>query len=332
MPPQTRNRNTAHDDDDVIDVNEHDDDTLDDEEDDDQQDRGDDLDDADADDRDDDDEIDDDDDDDDDEGGDEEDDDADDDALREIAGDSRMVPRARLNEVLERLRVLEAQQGGAPRNDAAADTAAAEVQFDLTAKIRERNELLLEGDTDAAGAIDGEIAAFYQQQAARAASEAATQVIQQEKVQDTIAALQKRYPVLNDRKKDLFDRDTLDEVVALRNVYIARGEPMHTALRKAADRICGRGEGKPGRSAERRQPEPNQRSVRQMREAVRTQRRTPAPLNQHGASGRPASSGGLEGMDEERLARMSPDKFRQIDEREKARARGDFVEPRSRRR
>lgn len=252
----------------------------------------------------------------------EEEEEADDDALRQIAGDDQFVPRARFNEVLVQLRELErATSGSAPA--APAPAAPAAPAFDIKAKIRERNEKLLEGDTDAAAEIDDAIVEYQQQQATAAATAAFQQQQQQERVAAAVAEVQQLYPVLNDKKAKSFDRDTLDEVVALRNVYIARGEDIASALRKAAKRICERGaddDDEPRRERPR-----NTLTLAQKREAMRRAQRTPPRPSQHGASGRPAID--VSDLDERALAKMSSDKFARIDPRDKAKMRGDFVEP-----
>lgn len=254
----------------------------------------------------------------------EDDDDLDEETLRAI-GNSDTVPRARLNEVLEENRRLREAQanggggGGQPEQQPA---------FDLKAKTKERNEKLLEGDIDGASAIDDEIAEYHADRASHSAVAAAQQVILQERVNETIAEIQRKYPVLNDKKRDVFDRDTLDEVVALRNVYIGRGDRMDVALRKAAKRICGRGEREDsGGSGEDRRRAPaqsrNEMTLRQKKEAMRRARQSPPALGRNGTSGRPAGS--AVGLSEDAIARMPESKFRAMTPREKAEARGDFV-------
>ena len=247
-----------------------------------------------------------------------EDDDLDEDTLHEI-GNSDTVPRARLNEVLEENRRLR-EASAAP----AAPAEPAAPAFDLKAKTKERNEKLLEGDIDAASALDDEIAKHHAATAAQSAAAAATQAIMAERVLDAVAEIQRKYPVLNDKKRS-FDRDTLDEVVALRNVYIGRGERMDVALRKAAKRICERGadldddgERGGGKTKDR-----NVMTLKQKREAMRRARQQPPATGRHGSSGRPVK--GASSLSEEAVARMSDAKFKALDPRDKAEARGDFV-------
>lgn len=247
--------------------------------------------------------------------------DLDEDALREIGRDD-VVPRARLNEVLDEVRQLREQLAGggspAPKKD---DPPA----FDVKVKTKERNEKLLEGDIDAASAIDDEIAEFHRQQAASSAAAAAQQVIVQERVAEAIVEIQQKYPVLNDKKR-AFDRDVLDEVVALRNVYIGRGDRMDVALRKAAKRICERGPDRDDDGEDRRRKpkeDRNTMTLRQKREAMRRARQQPPAVSRHGASGRPAK--GAAELSEDALRKMPDAKFKQLDPRDKAAARGDFV-------
>ena len=255
--------------------------------------------------------------------------DADEETLRDISGNGT-VPLARLNEVLEQNRqlterVIALSGGGQP----AAPAAAAAPAFDLKAKTKERNAKLLEGDEDAAAALDEEIAEHYQRQAAVTAATAAREVIEQDRTNAAVAEVMRDYPQLDDGRKKTFDANALKEVITLRNGYIQDGMTVADALRKAAKRLLGKSKVQADEEdddedrARGKVKDPNKRSVKQLRQKMRNAQRTPPSMRNSGSSGRPSGGGGLTA---EQVANMPEGRFRRMDPKEKAKARGDFVE------
>lgn len=176
------------------------------------------------------------------EGNEDEDSEADPAALRRIADgqDDDYVPRARLNEVLAResklIDALVTKDGGTKKEDEPPP-------FDLKAKIKARNAKLLEGEEDAAADIDMEIEDYRMKEAeARADARAEAKInarLAQQETDRAIAEVMKQYPQLNDAKSNkAFDPEVLDEVITLRNGYIAGGMSVAEALRKSAKRLC----------------------------------------------------------------------------------------------
>ena len=259
-------------------------------------------------------------------------DDLDEETLRDIGG-TGTVPLARLNEVLEQNRQLTERLiavtgGGKPTGAPAAEDPPA---FDLKAKIKERNAKLLEGDEDAAATLDEEIIQYHQKQGAAAGAQAARELIEQDRTNAAVAEVMRDYPQLNDAKKKTFDADALQEVITLRNGYIQNGMSVAEALRKAANRLLGKaaredddGEDDEDRARGKRKvaKDPNQRSVKQLRNQMRRAQRTPPSLRNAGSGGKPA--GGE--MTAEQLARMPESKFKRLDPKAKSEARGDFVD------
>ena len=257
--------------------------------------------------------------------------DADEETLRDISGNGT-VPLARLNEVLEQNRqlterVIALSGGGQP----AAPAAAAAPAFDLRAKTKERNAKLLEGDEDAAAALDEEIAEHYQRQAAVTATTAAREVIEQDRTNAAVAEVMRDYPQLDDGRKKTFDANALKEVITRRNGYIQDGMTVADALRKAAKRLLGKSKVQAdeedddedrARGKRKVAKDPNQRSVKQLRNQMRRAQRTPPSLRNAGSGGKPA--GGE--LTAEQLARMPESKFKRLDPKAKSEARGDFVD------
>jgi hypothetical protein len=216
---------------------------------------------------------------------------------------------------------LLAQRGEAPAQPAAP----AKPDFDLKAKTKERNAKLLEGDEDAAAALDEEIQNFHKSEAVAAATQAAQNVIQTDRINAAVQEVQRRYPVLDDSRKKSFDPEVLDLVIAQRNLYIGRGMDTATALRKAAKAVCENiGSRKGAREDGGRKPGQLSSSdkVKQMRRA----QRQPGRLSQAGASGRVRGDAGGE-LTEQQIASMPEARFKSLDPKTKARERGDFVGP-----
>jgi hypothetical protein len=287
------------------------------------------------------------DDDDDDDDADEDDDDSDDDGdedeeddddpidpetLRQIGG-TGTVPLSRLNEVLEENRLLRIAAGQAGNGGTGGTATPADQQqppaFDLKAKVKERNAKLLEGDEEAAADLDLEILEYQKQKAREEAAADLQRQSQQEKLNAAVADVQRLYPELNDRKRK-YSQERLDEVIALRNTYAQRGMALDEALRKAAARLC-----KPGRqqgdddAGGRKSGERGERSVRELRRAMNRAQRTPPSIGRQGTGGRPQA--GAAELSERDLVRMSDKKFKALDARTLAEARGDFVGKSSRR-
>ncbi len=165
-------------------------------------------------------------------------------ALAAEADTPDTVPYSRFKEVNDRLKALEAGQPA--KGEDGSDIPA----FDMAAKLKEKNEALLEGDVDKATAIDLEVAKHQQLVADARADARAQKNRQEESIQKVVRQVQKKYPQLDDSKGNkAFSAETLAEVVALRNGYIAGGMPVQSALMKAADRLLGKG-GKPAAKQE----------------------------------------------------------------------------------
>jgi hypothetical protein len=156
--------------------------------------------------------------------------------LAEIAGNSGdMVPLSRLNEVLERERRREQEISDfllAQRAEQAKPVNT-EQPFDINAAIRQRNKLLVEGNEDDAYAIDERIEEEREKRATLRAVEMMEHRQTERSASKAANAIIVQYPQLND------DPDLVDEVVALRNSYLARGVPMEEAISKAAKRLLG---------------------------------------------------------------------------------------------
>ncbi|MBS0227080.1 MAG: hypothetical protein JSS23_00100 [Proteobacteria bacterium] len=160
-------------------------------------------------------------------------------AAAEAAEDEEMVPRARLNEVLERERQLvdKVLERGAPA--ARQQEEQRPPPFDLKAKRKEHTRLLMEGKEDEADelaeAIDAHLIAVAQANA--------VEQMRQERLADEVAAASSQvtrlFPVL-DPKNKAFDEEAVDMVVARRDRLIRSGMPAGEAIIKASKSVCKR--------------------------------------------------------------------------------------------
>lgn len=165
------------------------------------------------------------------------------------------IPRGRFDEVNSKLRAereraerleaeLEALRSGKPAQpDTKQDAKPAEADkpaFDYGAKEREYIQALTNGDDDAAIAIRAEINAQIRREAKDDAERGVTESMTARQAKDALnsaaAKVVKDYPALNENGGD---NEQAREVVEWRDFYIAKGQPAHEALLRAAERVCG---------------------------------------------------------------------------------------------
>ena len=230
--------------------------------------------------------------------------------LQRIANENNgTVPLARLNEVLERNRrledfILSGGVGGKQAEQTADDTP----PFDLRAKIKERNAAILEGDDDRAADLDLEIEQHRQEEADRRADAKVQARFEQQAAKAAGEAVVAAYPALEN------DEESLELVMHTRNLFIAKGMPAAEAIIKAAEKIMG-----PAPKARDVGREQGMSRIERKREDLRRHRQIP-PTTHRAGSGSRSSIGDID------VAKMSDRKFDALDKREKAEARGDFVD------
>lgn len=274
------------------------------------------------------------------------DDDPDLDALSAVAGDDNpTVPRARLNEILaenRRLRgVIEqaATTGGRGGEQRQQQQEQQQPTFDLKAKLKERAEAILEGDTDKIVALDEEIENYrnttVRREGEQAGRVAATQAYQKDRMDEIVSAAFSRYPFLNDANAD-FSEEALRDVMMYKTRYMEEGDSPANALKKAVNRVCpyyaeelyperGKGGGKkPAKGAKGDGDgarDPNSRDPRKIQRNARAGNRVPPNLGRAG-TGNAAGRRDLA----DRGARDIPGReYHDMTEAEKKRLRGDFV-------
>lgn len=267
------------------------------------------------------------------------------DALGTIAGDDNpTVPRGRLNDVIaerDHWRNLAqglAQRGGGEQTQRREQEQQAPA-FDLKAKLKERAEAILEGDTDKIVALDEEIENFrnttVRREGEQAGRTAASAAYQKERMDEIVSAAFSRYPFLNDANAD-FSEEALRDVMMYKNRFMEEGDSPANALKKAVNRVCpyyaeelyperGKGGGKkPAKGAKGDGDgarDPNSRDPRKIQRNARAGNRVPPNL---GRAGTGSAAGRRDLAD--RGARDIPGReYNDMTETEKKRLRGDFV-------
>lgn len=271
------------------------------------------------------------------------------DALGTIAGDDNpTVPRARLNEILaenRRLRgvIEQAATGGGQRGGEQQQRPQEQAPtFDLKAKLKERADAILEGDTDKIVAIDEEIENYrntvVRQQGEHAGRTAATAAHQQERMNEIVSAAFARYPFLDDSQAD-FSKEALDDVVMYKERYIRDGESPAAALKKAVNRVCpyyaeelypdgGAGKGGKkgaakanGKAARGDEGDPNRRDPKKIQRNARAGNRMPPGIGRTGTG----SAAGSRTLADRGARDVPASEYRGMTEEEKKRLRGDYV-------
>ena len=138
---------------------------------------------------------------------------------------------------------LKAQLDAATKAETAAPAAAA-APVDLKDLRKQYRAALYSGDDDTADKLEEQIQAEQDRRAAELAKQAEDRAYTRVKtetvaasVAETAAKLTAQYSFLDPNSADA-NAEAIAEVVALRDVYAARGDPLHVALEKAVKRIA----------------------------------------------------------------------------------------------
>ncbi len=257
---------------------------------------------------------------------------------------SGTVPHARFNEVNERRKAAEQESerlraenealkavkaAAAKADDQGQDTAGkgnAAPEIDVDAKEQAYLDAIMDGNTDAAKQIRREINQHLMTQASSEALKTARAEITERQQAEALAnagkllattanAVVSDYPFLDDPAHS----EVLDMIEARRDALIAKGVPVHDALRQAADFIAPRfaPEGfTPAKSSEKPTPKTD------LRQAAAVERGAKASIAQP-----PVPAAGMgnraTGSDPKNVATMSDDDFDLLTDAEKKAMRGD---------
>lgn len=257
--------------------------------------------------------------------GDEDDQDGDDDqgdgeldaaALEEIAG-SGQVPYPRFAEVAAReRRLLDTIAALVAGNKGATEEKTEKPAFDIKAVEAEYRAAIIEGDEAKADKLSAQINEHLIDVASGRAAERMQSILDAEKARQFeadkeagIAAVMRKYPQLN--KEDRATQESLDLIVATRDVLLKRGLPIGKAIRQAADRVMAGA----GMQSQKKDVDPNTRSGKMVRDAARKARQIP-----------PRTTGAGSNRQRHRQDDISEKELRSMTDRQKREARGDYVD------
>jgi hypothetical protein len=207
--------------------------------------------------------------------------------------------------------------------------------FDFKAKKREYAKLLAEGEHDKAAELEEEI-------------ESAQTAVRKKEIADAVAASQREtegrmqlqqverelkaaarevfaaYPFL-DPDSDEHDEESVDEVVALRNLHIKRGMSPGDALRKAADKIGSKVVEKAGDTDENSELSVQERKQKRLRESLKAKADASMRTPPKASKGKERESA----LPDVKVLRKNSKEFdkylKTAPKEEIARLRGDFV-------
>lgn len=116
------------------------------------------------------------------------------------------------------------------------DTKQDEQPVDLKALRRARADALYAGDTDKVLELEEQIEGEIERRAEARARQTISADTIQERVNEVAGKMIETYPFLDHQSPDR-NEEAIDEVIALRDTYIRRGEPAHLALEKAVNKV-----------------------------------------------------------------------------------------------
>ncbi|MNZ54877.1 hypothetical protein D3C78_727890 [compost metagenome] len=240
---------------------------------------------------------------------------------------SRTVPHARFNEVNEQLkqeraarlqleeelaRARGSQQPAAEPNPQEQDKPA---DFDFKAARKQLREAIYEGDDAKAEHLEEEIERQTELRQTRIAEQRAQELLEQRtreqqqkaiksEVETAVAAAYESYPFL-DVAGEQANQDAIDEVVALRDLYMSRGKSPAQAIADAVAKVGPR-------YVEAPAAKPDGKAA--IEQNLERERRIPPTMPGVGERARKID-----------YANLSDDEFEKLPEAEKRKARGDFV-------
>ena len=311
----------------------------------------------------------------------EDDEEIDEDALAALANSrDAMIPRARFDKVYRQNQEyaealakipgvlaqlgLAGNKGSGDGGETATEKAAREqaealAKFDPKAVRKEANKALLDGDEDKAAELMEQVDTYnrivsenraYERIRAETAREATSQVV---------AAAFEAYPFLDDSNKELYDEETLDDVLMYAKRYEEKGDSRALAVHKAVQKVCppiaeelgltkkGKRvvadeddetdddpDNEAGQVAVKKKPVATvvgknklqelrqQRAKQALVRAIRTDKSQAPNLGRAGSGNRAR----LEDPDNLDIEHMTDEQFDEVPEEVKKRARGDYLE------
>lgn len=154
-----------------------------------------------------------------------------------------MVPKARLDEVLQKQKALQKQLDDMKAQQKPPEEAPDEYNF--ADKEMEYQNLLLDGEAEKAAALRAEIRKAERTQLEYEMSQKMTETVsmnqQATALQEAATTLEAEFPIF-DAKSDVYDEALTQEVIELRDAFIIKGENPVAALSKAAKFVISENE------------------------------------------------------------------------------------------
>tara|TARA_R110001592_G_scaffold114618_1_gene314587 strand:- start:499 stop:1455 length:957 start_codon:yes stop_codon:yes gene_type:complete len=156
---------------------------------------------------------------------------------------SPMIPKARLDEALQKQKALQKQLDDI-RREKEEVSIESPIEYDFSAKELQYQELLLDGEAQQAAALRQEIrAAEYtnliyevQQNIASKVDDTVHMTQEQQNLATAASDLAKQYPAL-DQDSDTFNQEATEEVIELRDAFIQKGYDAVASLNKAVNYV-----------------------------------------------------------------------------------------------
>lgn len=154
-----------------------------------------------------------------------------------------MVPKSRLDEVLAKQRKLQEQLDALTAEKQVPETPPEEPApepYDFDAKELEYQEHVLNGETDKAVALRKEIRAAekadLEYEMGQKFNQQTTQNRQLDELQAVASKMEAEYPVF-DQNSEVFNQEYTNEVIDLRDAFVAKGNAPAEALQKAVNYV-----------------------------------------------------------------------------------------------
>ncbi len=232
-----------------------------------------------------------------------------------------MVPKARLDEVLQKQKALQKQLDDMREAQKPAEDAPDEYAF--VEKEMEYQNLLLDGEAEKAAALRTEIRKAERTQIEYEMSQKMTETVsynqQANALQQAADALESEFPTFN-RKSDQFSEELTNEVVELRDAFIIKGENPVAALSKAAKFVIsenGLVDNTPSLAGKAPKSDELAKKRAQVSQKLKAADAQPPELQGEGTATR-----GEKALD---LSNMSEDEFDALPEATLRRLRGDII-------
>jgi hypothetical protein len=238
-----------------------------------------------------------------------------------------MVPKSRLDEVLQKQKALQKQLDDMISQQAPAEDAPEEYNF--VAKEVEYQNAVLDGEADKAAAIRMEIRKAERAQIEYEMSQKMTETVSQNQqanaLQQAATALEAEFPVF-DSKSDQYNEALTQEVIDLRDAFMIKGENAVAALSKAAkfviseNNLVDTADPAPSLAADTA-PKQNVDEVAKKRKEVARKLKA-ADAQPPELQGEGAATHGEKGLD---LSNMTEEEFDALPEATLKRLRGDIL-------